>query len=358
MIRSSYDLVPSGQPLRDAKLNVTFARFRSNPLIFLLSLVGIVSLSEFLRPSRWLCSSNLPLSFPSVHYAFIMVGRIWAWSHPDILQASLAELGWSTFVEHMIYLHQPLTLPLSLSQGNQTISAIPSSGYHYKDIHPVRTARSFLLQAEQEIQRRSLDTCHSELSLQFALYVLIASSILSILFWLTLRGRAYNTTALSFCTPTSPSDESTSITCLPNRHADFLSWWPYPASYCFSHNLLLYPPQPSVQPPTYRPRGCEITPQGEKLRGEMGRERFLGSELGESVLEDGCEGGRIDHGVMFIGRQDQWNPVRVFSLVFFALQECVLNGLGFFWLSVSCGRRLCHHVLGVNSHIVEPARYG
>jgi hypothetical protein len=45
----------------------------------------------------------------------------------------------------------------------------------------------------------------------------------------------------------------------------------------------------------------------------MEGERFLGSEVKEEEVEEGgerCEGGTVGHDVLFVGRQDQWNPVK------------------------------------------------
>jgi hypothetical protein len=142
--------------------------------------------------------------------------------------------------------------------------------------------------------------------------VLLLSSLL-----LRSSCRAYNSTSMSFCSPSSPDSTHppTSITCLPNHHSPFLSWWPYPASYCLSSNILGYPRTRPVEDQTegewklFKTVGCDVTPEGETLREEMGNEKFLGSMVEKEGEEGGeCEGGKVDHPLLFVGRQDRWNP--------------------------------------------------
>lgn len=141
---------------------------------------------------------------------------------------------------------------------------------------------------------------------------------------------------MSASTPLAPK---TDVTCFPNYHSPFLKWWPYPArcvreppslrsswcstprsgvradlsalyrrvSYCLSSNVLVGPRMPpqDQHPQQYKlfgSRGCALTPLGESLKDEMGNEKFLGSEM-ENLGQAQCDGGRVDHPLLFVGRQ-------------------------------------------------------
>jgi hypothetical protein len=54
--------------------------------------------------------------------------------------------------------------------------------------------------------------------------------------------------------------------------------------------------------------GCAVTDDGANLFTEMGNEGFLGKEITRSDLEMAECKEVVDHTVVIIGRQDQWNP--------------------------------------------------
>lgn len=86
-----------------------------------------------------------------------------------------------------------------------------------------------------------------------------------------------------------------------NYYTNSLKWWPYPTSYCFSSSLTAY----TDKGHRFRTRGCELTEEGDRLREDMTGEGFLGSDVVMDDSESGCKGGKVDHTVLVIGRQDQ-----------------------------------------------------
>jgi hypothetical protein len=60
----------------------------------------------------------------------------------------------------------------------------------------------------------------------------------------------------------------------------------------------------------FRSAGCEVTNDGISLISQMGQENFVGKDTTQVDLdsEEGkCEE-VVDHTVVMIHRQDQWNP--------------------------------------------------
>ena len=60
----------------------------------------------------------------------------------------------------------------------------------------------------------------------------------------------------------------------------------------------------------YRAAGCEVTNDGIRLISQMANEDFAGKESVVVKLdseEAKCES-KVDHTVLLIHRQDQWNP--------------------------------------------------
>lgn len=108
---------------------------------------------------------------------------------------------------------------------------------------------------------------------------------------------AYNSTLLEFCTPSTL--DATAVSCMHNRYASSLSWWPYPTAYCFSSSLVAY----ASKDQRFKVRNCDLTKAGKALRVSMTGEGFLGSEV---VIDEEKEcQAKVDHTVLVIGRQDQ-----------------------------------------------------
>ncbi|KAJ7053969.1 hypothetical protein C8F01DRAFT_1165516 [Mycena amicta] len=169
----------------------------------------------------------------------------------------------------------------------------PSSPW-FRDPHPALHARLFLARAQAEIKARGLNTCDGKLS-----------------------GRmvdGYVDAAMSYCEPKGETQDA-SVTCFPVKAAGSPNtWWPYTQSFCSSQNLMHNPGWGSGN---LRERGgfvgqCTITDAGKALKTAMGRENFLGTEFTEASAgaPPSC-GENITHPVLFIPRQDRWNPFHV-----------------------------------------------
>ncbi|KAJ7242893.1 hypothetical protein C8J57DRAFT_1726083, partial [Mycena rebaudengoi] len=163
----------------------------------------------------------------------------------------------------------------------------------FRDPHPALHAQRFLKQAQKEIRaRRDLDTCGGKLGERMV--------------------DAYLASALSVCTPESP----TQITCFPGGAALKAfdapidaqnAWWPYPQAPCISHNI--------AHPPAWGNAGafagnCVRTELGARLATAMGREGWVGAGFEET--EATCPADKqVQHPVLFVPRQDKWNPFHV-----------------------------------------------
>ncbi|ORY27682.1 hypothetical protein BCR39DRAFT_537907 [Naematelia encephala] len=168
-------------------------------------------------------------------------------------------------------------------------------GTFFRDGYPLRSMLAFWELAEREVSDRGLDTCNGQLGRELV--------------------EAYHRHQLLYCGSgnfeavdvSEPSLEvpATAITCAPVHHDDFSNWWPYPAAPCVSTNLR--PVAGELR--QFHAVGCQVTDQGLKLKEEMGRERFLGTDIIRVDAEECKE--RIEHTVVVIGRQDQWNPFHV-----------------------------------------------
>jgi hypothetical protein len=150
-------------------------------------------------------------------------------------------------------------------------------GTFYRDPVPLKTAMRFYNLAEHEIaQRDDLKTCDGQLSKHFM--------------------DAYVETEMEYC------EGETTVACLPMHRASFNNWWPYPSAPCLSSHLR------PVKDQGRRFRAqCKVTDDGKKLDDEMGHERFLGMELLWDEQQTECKQ-TVDRTLVFIGRQDQWNP--------------------------------------------------
>lgn len=182
-------------------------------------------------------------------------------------------------------------------------------GTFFRDAHPIRSMLAFWELAEKEVKARGLDTCQGQLSKELV--------------------EAYHRSQMAYCLPHDASEDihltsmgngslaelrgGTSIWCMPVREDGFSKWWPYPAAPCLSVNIR--PVQDSER--KFRSQGCQLTTHGERLKEEMDRERFLGSDL-DGVDEEitSCKE-VLDRTIIVIGRQDQWNPC-VTTVVWFS----------------------------------------
>ncbi|KAJ7023080.1 hypothetical protein C8F04DRAFT_1240383 [Mycena alexandri] len=179
----------------------------------------------------------------------------------------------------------------------------------FRDAHPALHARLFLARAQAEIRARGLDTCGGQLGVPMV--------------------QGYMKAAVPYCEPRAdPTDTSAaSITCFPARAPSSPNgWWPYPQAFCAAHHLAHTPGWGGPM----QDRGlftgpCALTPAGRALKDAMGREAFLGTEFIEPDALLAAEGGRsknggggdkgcaenVTHPVLFVPRQDRWNPFHV-----------------------------------------------
>lgn len=153
----------------------------------------------------------------------------------------------------------------------------------YRDAYPVRTVQHFLELAVTEVAARKLNTCQDKLGVKLV--------------------ESYNSSQLEYCAPAdSPYDSQ--ATCFPVHKNPFTSWWPYPNAFCTSYGL-----QTTAQDNVHFQGKCQITRAGAELLESMGREKFLGTFLfsGANLRTDPDK--EVNHTVLLVGRQDQWNPV-------------------------------------------------
>lgn len=182
-----------------------------------------------------------------------------------------------------------------------------SAGGLVRDATPLRTVSAFFQLAQAEVAARGLDTDGDKLGKGLV--------------------DAYVRARVPYCggevTPV-PENNGThkhwapgllsapnaipdaAATCFPLHHDEFSKWWPYPHSPCISTNLraVAGDGRGFVAP------GCDLTAQGKTLLGDMGDERFLGKDIEVVPVGNGkakCTS-RIEHTLMVVGRQDQWNP--------------------------------------------------
>ncbi|KAJ7143684.1 hypothetical protein C8R44DRAFT_138627 [Mycena epipterygia] len=165
----------------------------------------------------------------------------------------------------------------------------------FRDTHPVLHSRLFLARARKEIRARRLDTCDGQLG--------------------TPMVDAYVAAALPYCTNDNELNaNSSSITCFPVRaEGSRNAWWPYPQAFCASHNLAHTQGWGGDLPGRGLFTGtCAVTEKGVQLKTDMGTEGFLGTEFSETEGKDERTCGEtIPHPVLFVPRQDRWNPFHV-----------------------------------------------
>ncbi|KAJ6629309.1 hypothetical protein B0H10DRAFT_1986559 [Mycena sp. CBHHK59/15] len=159
----------------------------------------------------------------------------------------------------------------------------------FRDTDPARSAAHFLARAQSEIAARALDTCNGKLG----------DTMVS----------AYLAATTPYC-----AGPAASITCFPVRaQGSVNAWWPYPQAFCASANLSHTPGFGGDM----AHRGvftaqCARTPAGDALFADMGQEVFLGTEFREAAADTPSECTEtISHPLLFVPRQDRWNPFHV-----------------------------------------------
>ncbi|CAK5274324.1 unnamed protein product [Mycena citricolor] len=173
-----------------------------------------------------------------------------------------------------------------------------NSSPFFRDSHPTLHSRLFLARAQAEIQARGLDTCKGKLG----------GAMID----------GYLENAVEYCKPSGRTASSPFITCFPAGTAapqDTQNrWWPYPQSFCHSSNLT----HSSGWGGDLPGRGvfgardqCALTKAGIALDKDMKREMFLGKEFHSGEGGDQPCGETVDHPVLFVPRQDRWNPFHV-----------------------------------------------
>ena len=205
--------------------------------------------------------------------------------------------GWGGFGSSS-FQDEAAAIALADSLAAQIDPSASQPGAFFRDSFPIRTALGFWRLAEEEAAAGNWDTCGDKLGRKLV--------------------EAYHTSRVEYCVPQgqghfqlvptpqlSPRPAS-HMTCTPVHHDSFSNWWPYPAAPCFSSNLRTIVEERRE----WRSAGCSITPAGEELREEMGREWFPGTSTSQiDINEEEAEClEHVEHTVMFIGRQDQWNP--------------------------------------------------
>ncbi|KAJ7083584.1 hypothetical protein B0H15DRAFT_850032 [Mycena belliarum] len=163
-----------------------------------------------------------------------------------------------------------------------------STSPFFRDAHPALHARLFLARAQADIRARALDTCNGKLGGAMV--------------------DAYLAAAVPYC-----AGANSSVTCFPARAGPGTpnDWWPYPQAFCASQNLA----HTHGWGGDIRQRGrftgrCTVSAAGARLKAQMGREVFLGTEFDESAGEQVCAE-TVAHPVLFVPRQDRWNPFHV-----------------------------------------------
>ena len=178
------------------------------------------------------------------------------------------------------------------------------AGGFYRDPRPIKTILGFWDLAEKELKAKGLDTCWDKLGPRFI--------------------DEYHSTEMAYCLPPDTNlegaakarnesrhshdhkDLPTWITCSAIHRNGFTKWWPYPAAPCLSSNMRMI----EGKGREYTAAGCEVTNDGTRLISQMAQENFVGKNSVQVKLEAEeakCED-VVDHTVLLIHRQDQWNP--------------------------------------------------
>ncbi|KAJ7729768.1 hypothetical protein B0H16DRAFT_224527 [Mycena metata] len=277
---SAYSSLPTTNGYPPLQTKTLLARLAAAPptrIRRLFPFIAVLVLSSSLVV--YFVFSSVPLSFSS---------RLYSDSHFEEADAGTPAFGSST--------------------GSTWTDAGPGSPF-FRDTHPALHARLFLARAQAEIRARGLDTCGGQLSVPMV--------------------EGYMKAAVPYCEPRDAG--AASITCFPARAPSSPNrWWPYPQSFCAAHHLAHTPGWGgSLQDHGLFTGSCDLTSAGRALKDSMGGEVFLGSEFIEpdallaKIQENnrnkngGGRGGagacaeNITHPVLFVPRQDRWNPFHV-----------------------------------------------
>ncbi|KAL1410119.1 hypothetical protein Q8F55_004122 [Vanrija albida] len=211
-----------------------------------------------------------------------------------VLLGALALLGVHSLAGYGRAAYSARFGPPAVAGLNMTSTA----GGLVRDPTPLRTAASFFALAQREVAARGLDTAGDKLG----------AALID----------AYTRAAVPYCGVLAPVPEDnaththwaggavppSAALCLPLHHDAFAKWWPYPHAPCISTNLRAIPGSGR----RFAAPGCELTAEGSALLSDMGDEKFLGAELQPGGAE--CTS-RVEHTLMVVHRQDQWNPFHV-----------------------------------------------
>jgi len=198
--------------------------------------------------------------------------------------------------------------PASVMAAKLAVDHTGRPGQFFRDPTPIRTALDFWDLAEKEVRAKGVDTCDDKLGRSLInAYVRHKVEYLVPSNGGKLQHIPENTEAHLPWTPSNPDgddDGDAAIVCAPVHRDDFSKWWGSgtPASPCLSMHLR---PKHNTHREYYAPRANK-TDDGRALDGEMREEHFLGKAIQEG---DGpkCKH-KVEHTVLLIGRQDQWNP--------------------------------------------------
>lgn len=188
-------------------------------------------------------------------------------------------------------------------------------GLFFRDPAPGHSAAAFWKLAEQEIRDSGRDTCNDQLGRALVdaygrsktLYC--SSGSASAPFTLdALKAGTHHHWEPS--EPVPEDERRQAALCMPVHRDDVSKWWPFAASPCVSTNL-----RPGKSKGKFTGEGvdvsaaqCKVTEDGERLKHEMGHEVFLGSVINPADEDEGECSERIEHTLVLIHRQDQWNP--------------------------------------------------
>lgn len=238
------------------------------------------------RASTWTIIKyglGLVVTFAAAHYLLTLV-----FPNSSLLHPFRPKLHGSDFVDYAAAEAAALEVLNHIDPSSKT------PGTFFRDSYPIRSALAFWDLAERQVDAKGLDTCDGQISRELV--------------------EAYHATRMTYCSPgnefelapinlthTPLESPATYISCSAVHRNPFTKWWPYPAAPCISSNIRFVKGDQRAYLGV-----CDVTADGQSLRSEMVGENFVGSDL-TTVDEAECME-RIDHTVMIIKRQDQWNP--------------------------------------------------
>ncbi|KAJ7129838.1 hypothetical protein C8R43DRAFT_1240018 [Mycena crocata] len=148
-----------------------------------------------------------------------------------------------------------------------------SASPFFRNSHPVLHARLFFARAQAEIRTRGLDTCNGQLGTRMV--------------------DGYLDAALPYCEPASNAVDA-SITCFPLSVARATSRTPQAGA--------------ATSPGVGCSRASAASPTPDPAQGGWGG---LGVEFQEADAQEKQCGEMVKHPVLFVPRQDRWNPFHV-----------------------------------------------